>query len=169
MPDRFLTAARYLTCVLCRSQAALLSMVVAGCVIAGHVEKTPTFEEFGDSQLSYRVRGAPKDVVAQVEDFLTKRYMPSIVLIRSPNTYVITSYFEEPHEESDRRLRETAFRIGISGPDSVSQSDCTTVLVSVLTKSRGIHEEVWSVQEADSRFRSTALPQIKEAFLKEAC
>lgn len=169
MPNNSKVKSRYMSCIFRDFQIAVLTVVLAGCVISGPVEKSPSFEEFGDSQLNFRVQGAPNEILAQVQDFLTRKKMPSTVTVRAPNTYVITSYIEEPHKIFEKRVRKTSFRIGISGADPGNSSRCTTVLVSTLTKSRGIHEELWSIQEADAQFESSALPQIQDAFLKKTC
>lgn len=142
--------------------------LLSGCANMALDSAPPGVDEFPQQELSFRVAGDNDTVLRKIQDYLADRSLPSIVTVRSPKTFVVTTYIEEPRNPGDRRIRRTAYRLALS-PSQEEESSCMSVSVVALTKSRGIHEEVWSVQEGDESFVSSAWPDLKKALEKEVC
>lgn len=129
----------------------------------------PGVDEFPQQELPFRVAGDNDTVLRGIQDYLVSQGLPSIVTVRAPRTFVVTTYIEEPRMPADRRVRRSAFRLGLSQTGANSASPCTSVAVVSLTKSRGIHEELWSIQESDTTFVSSAWPELKALLEKRMC
>jgi hypothetical protein len=144
----------------------LLAFILASC--AG-VSAPPGIDEFPDQEISFRVAGNNDAVLRDLQDYLANRGLPSSVTLRTPKIFIITTYIEEPGLEQDRRTRRTAFRFGLSSASGSLEPACTSVSTVSLTKSRGKREELWSVQDQDVTYVSSAWPDIRELFKGKAC
>ena len=146
-----------------------LLWTLSGCVGLAVNVAPPNIDEFSQLELPFRVAGANDAVLREIQDYLASHRLPSIVTIRAPKTFVVTTYIQEPLKAEDRRIRRTAFRLALSSVSPTGSPLCTSVAVVALTKSRGIREEVWSVQDLDTTFESSAWPELKAALQKRPC
>ena len=143
-----------------------LAFTLASCT---GVSAPPGIDEFPDQEISFRVAGNNDSVLRSLQDYLANRGLPSSVTQRTPKIFVITAYIDEPSLEQDRRIRRTAFRFGLSSDSGSLESACTSVSAVWLTKSRGKREELWSVQDQDVTYASSAWPDIRELFKRRVC
>lgn len=149
-----------------------LAWILSGCSLNGireHQFSAPDIDDFPPHELPFRVHGDHDYALRDIQDYLSSRGLPSVVTIRAPKTYVVTTYIIEPRQTDDRRIRMTAFRLALSEMTGSYPAPCTSVAISSLTKSRGIREEVWSVQESDATYISSAWPELKTQLEMRAC
>jgi hypothetical protein len=160
-----------------RGKIVLVAAIgLAGAILAGceasmphAVSNAPEVDEFPEEELPFRVGSTQETTVRAIQDHLVQRGLPSVVTLRAPKTFIVTTYFQEPKNEADRRVRRTAIRLAVAPLQPTGSSACTSVAVVTLTKSRGIHEELWSRQESDTAFTSNAWPEIKALLSKRLC
>lgn len=146
-----------------------LAGVLSGCERLAVNVILPGIDEFPQQELPFRAAGDNDVVLRKIQDYLVSRGLPSVVTVRAPKTFVVTTYIQEPRKPEDRRLRRTAFRLALSQTKASTDVPCTSVAVVSLTKSRGIREEVWLVQDADTTYVSSGWPDLKALLEKEAC
>ena len=147
----------------------VMALVLSGCASVARNVSLPSVDDFPEQELPFRFDGDNNAALKEIHDFLWGRGLPSIVTVREPKTFVVTTYIEEPKKPDDRRLRRTAFRMGLTSSTPSALASCTTISVVSLTKSRGIREEIWSTQDADTTFVSSAWPELKALLDKKAC
>ncbi len=151
------------------SMAPGLICFLFGCAGISRSVAPPDVDAFPQEELSFQIAGDDGKVLRDIQDYLANRGWPAVVTVRAPKTFIVTTYVREPNKSSERRFRRTAFRLGLSQIRRTGTSPCTSVAVVSLTMSRGIHEELWSVQESDATFVSSAWPELKSLLEKEAC
>ncbi len=151
--------------------ALAFSLLLSGCSMTGPSSEVapPKVDEFPQHEVQFRVLDDVDAALRSVQEYLAMRGLASIATVRAPKIFVITTYVDEPSRETDRRVRRTAFRIALSPLPNQSGQNCTALAVSTLTKSRGIKEEIWSVQESDMTFESSAWPDLRKQIASKAC
>ncbi len=146
----------------------LLPVLVAGCVgLSVSDLEPPRIEEFPNREVTYLITGTQESVRDQIVDLLSKRTLFSRVWIEALQTYVITAYIDEPKTPGARRVRKTAYRFAVS-PTSQTKV-CAQLSVTWLIKSRGVREELWSIQEADVNYVPASWSEIKTLLEKQRC
>jgi hypothetical protein len=146
----------------------VLVSVLSGCATGIAFNYAPPgVDEFPPQELPFRVAGDNDAVLRRIQDYIVSRGLPSVVTVRAPKTYVVTTYVEEPRKPEDRRFRRTAFRFALSPIQAAAP--CTSAAVVALTKSRGVREEIWAVQDSDTTYISSVWPDIKAFLEKEPC
>ena len=147
-----------------------IACVLFGCAPMGMISASaPNVDEFPTQELPFRVAGDKEAVLMEIQDYLVIRGLPSEVTIRAPKIFIVTTYIIEPHRVEDRRIRMTAFRFTLTKIQTNNTSPCTSVAVVSITKSRGIHEEIWSIQDSDTKYVSSAYPEIRDLLIKKGC
>lgn len=151
--------------------ALLLSVLLVGCATMPSPSGVapPAVEEFPQQEFMFRISGAVDAALTSVQDYLTRRGLASNATVRGPKIFVITTYVIEPSQSSDRRHRRTAFRMALSPYPAQGGGSCTALAVAVLTKSRGVREETWSVQDSDLAFESSELFELRKQIASQAC
>lgn len=144
-------------------------LALSGCAGDSMNVRPPSVDDFPEQELPFRFAGDNDVALKEIQTFLWDRGLPSIVTVRASKTFVVTTYIEEPQKSDDRRLRRTAFRLGLTPGAPSALASCTTISVVSLTKSRGVREEIWSTQDADTTFVSSAWPELKALLEKKAC
>ena len=129
----------------------------------------PMMAEFPTGEMSFRVSGDVSAVLHTLNGYMSDNGMLSTIVLQPPQTFVVTSYLEEPSAPGARRVRRTAFRIKLSEDGGKGQPTCTYVSLSSLTKSRGVREETWTVAEADKNFELLFLPKLRELIKDHKC
>ena len=134
-------------------------------------DKPPDIDDFPAQELVFRFRGDADASLKAIQNYLSERKLPSTPpMIRAPKVFVVTAYVVEPTMPTDRRVRRTAFRLTIAPEAQVAgQSACTTLSIASLTKSRGKFEELWSVQDPDKTYQSSAWPDLRGEISKREC
>jgi hypothetical protein len=150
---------------------SLVFFMLSGCAISSTSNRgaPPAIDDFPSEEISFRVVGDNNTVLREIQDHLAVRGLPSIETVRVPKTFIVTTYIEEPSTKQDRRVRRTAFRFGLAKISDIAAPVCTSVSVVTLTKSRGMREELWSVQDQDVTYVSSAWPDLRNLFEKRAC
>ena len=145
-----------------------LALLVSGCASLSVSDlEPPRVEEFPNREVAYRVAGTQDSVRDQLVQLLSKRTLFHRVEIRAPQTHVVTAYISEPDTHGARRVRKTAYRFSV-GPTSPPTA-CAPLSVTWLVKSRGIREELWSIQEADVSHVPASWNEIKTLFENQRC
>ena len=148
-----------------------IASIFGGCAISpnpGGVTP-PSVDDFPQQELSFRVRGDANKALQDVQDYLAVRGLPSTATVRSLKIFVVTTYLQEPTKPGDLRLRRTSFRVALTPIGPIDGKACTALSVVSLTKSRGVKEEVWSVQDSDITFASTAWPDLRKQIDSRSC
>lgn len=148
--------------------AAIMLTGCAGVTVKLNAQ-LPSIDEFPEQEVSFRINGNTDNVLRDIEDFLWQKGLPSIVTVRAPKTFIVTTYIQEPEEANARRVRRTAFRLALTAANPNDKTNCSTVSVVSITKSRGIREEVWSIQDTDMNFTSSKWPELKNLLEERAC
>lgn len=147
-------------------------VMLSGCVALPanyQLAQQPSLDEFPDHEVVYVLNGKVDDLLQDIRELLSKQMLPSTVAIESPKTFILTTYIEEPKELKVQRVRRTAFRFALTEGVPSEKKNCSVVSVVSITKSRGMREEIWSIQSADLNFKSAQLPELKSFFEKRAC
>src|SRR5262245_53952812 len=127
-----------------------------GCAASVMTTNDAGVDDFPKYELAFRVKGSQSEVRDEVILNLSARNMPYRVEVRLPNEYVVTAYVIEPLRSNEMRRRKTAYRITIGS----TPAPCSPVSVAWLTKSQGVREESWTIQEADATYEPASWPQM---------
>lgn len=151
--------------------ALALLVLLSGCAMMAPSSGVapPAVDEFPQQELQFRTTGDVDTALRSVQDYLAMRRLASNATVRAPKIFVVTTYVDEPRADTDRRVRRTAFRIALSPLAVQGGLSCTALAIASLTKSRGIREESWSVQESDATFESSAWPELRKQIASQSC
>jgi hypothetical protein len=151
-----------------RALVLVAGLILSGCETLNGLDiGPPRLEDFPKAELSFRLQGPQNAVRQYMVEYLSNRSLPYVVEIRTPETYVITAWVEEPQGTLSRRVQKTAYRLGLGS--QTERVPCLPVSVVWLTKSRGVREETWSIQAADTKSPPPSWEQIKKMLTERRC